>query len=211
MNRTDRMADFIKIAAVLTAAPRWAGALMAADGVPVPPEWLAAWRWAALILSVGMAAAEGLAISYVFNAWRNQGDKRSRLLLWLAILMLVDFGLILAPYIIANVSGATLAGVLQSGPNGLAGSWLLWLWSGAVAASTGLVVGSVGYAQKSPRSEPATGRKAADESPQEFFTCPRCAAEFGSQPALNAHQARHKRDKASQNGKEPATIEERSE
>jgi len=32
----DNQADVIKIAAIITAVPRWAGALMAADGVPVP-------------------------------------------------------------------------------------------------------------------------------------------------------------------------------
>jgi hypothetical protein len=196
-----KQADVIKIAAVLTAAPRWAGALMAADGVPVPDGWIIAWRYAALGLSLGMAAAEGFAISFVFNAWRNQHDKRSRWLLFLAILMLVDFGVILAPYIVANVSGETLSSVLGT-------EWLIWLWSGAVAASTGLVVGSVGYAQKESKAKPATSQPKAAKA---GYTCDSCDELFASQSALNAHSPARCADKLAQNGKEPATeIIERS-
>jgi hypothetical protein len=199
-----KQADVIKIAAVLTAAPRWAGALMAADGVPVPVGWIIAWRYAALGLSLGMAAAEGFAISFVFNAWRNQHDKRSRWLLFLAILMLVDFGVILAPYIVANVSGETLGNVLGTGP-------LLWVWSGAIAASTGLVVGSVGYAQKEPakarQRSKSSKRDSKEETSLTSYACDICGATtgksgepFGSWQAV----AGHKRwEHSSDNGQEP--------
>jgi hypothetical protein len=209
----DSQADVIKVAAVLTAAPRWAGALMAADGVPVPVEWQAMWRIGAFILSLAMAAVEGFAISYVFNAWRNQQDKRSRLLLYLAILMLVDFGMILAPYVVANVSQQELATVL--GP-----SWLLWLWSAAVAASTGLVVGSVGYSQK---EKPATTSSKSKDSQKDSeqvaavtgYACDICGATsnkdgkpFGSWQAV----AGHKRwTHSSANGKEPERKQEEQE
>jgi len=193
----DREADIIKIAAVLTAAPRWAGALMAADGVPVPPEWMVAWRIGAFGLSLGMAAVEGFAISFVFNAWRNQRDKKSDLLLWLAIIMLVDFGLILAPYIVANVSGQTIAGVLAE-------TWLLWLWSAAVAASTGLVVGSVGYAQRD-KPAPSGSKPAKSESKpaSEQFVCENCLQPFANQSALNAHSPARCAAKLAENGREP--------
>jgi hypothetical protein len=210
---SDSQADVIKVAAVLTAAPRWAGALMAADGVPVPDDWQIAWRIGAFVLSLAMAAVEGFAISYVFNAWRNQQDKKSRLLLYLAIFMLVDFGMILAPYIVANVSQQELATVL--GP-----SWLLWLWSAAVAASTGLVVGSVGYSQK---EKPATTSKTSKSSEKDSkqiaaiagYACDICGATsnkdgkpFSSWQAV----AGHKRWQHShQNGKEPEREQEEQE
>jgi len=194
-----QQADIIKIAAVVTAIPRWAGALMAADGVPVPPGWEAWWRTAALVLSILMAVAEGFAIAFVFNCWRNQQDKRSRFLLVLAVAMLVDFGLILTPYIVANVNGVELADVLSD-------SWAVWLWAAAVAASTGLVVGSVGYAQKEKPSQPAKKQAASKPEPvQAGFTCESCGQDFASQGALNAHGPARCAKKLATNGKEPAT------
>lgn len=214
MNNRDREADIIKVAALLTAAPRWAGALLEADGVPALAAWAGWWRVAALLLSLGMAAVEGFAIAYVFNAWRRERANGTSLLLWLAILALADFGIILAPYVAANVSGVPLRAVLGSGP-------LLWLWSIAVAASTGIVVASVGYAQRSSdpasgTSEPkrehkAKGEPASDEA-SDGYVCdfPGCGRSFGSQQALNAHSGAHKapalggRDKATAaNGREP--------
>jgi hypothetical protein len=198
-----KQADIIKIAAVLTAAPRWAGALMAADGVTNPTEW-GWWLWVAFGLSLAMAAVEGFAISFVFNAWRNQHDKRSRWLLFLAILMLADFVIIVAPYVVANVSGEPLTDVLGTG-------WLLWVWSVAVAASTGLVVGSVGYAQKEKPAK-SGGKRATSETKPTIagYTCGSCKEPFASQAALNAHGPARCADKLAQNGKEPTEIIERS-
>jgi len=124
------------------------------------------------------------------------------LLLWLAVIMLVDFAVILTPYIVANVSGQDLATVL--------GDDLLWLWAVAVAASTGLVVGSVGYAQK---EKPATsGKKSAkkqDQSKPEpataSYVCEACETPFATQGALNAHGPARCAKKLATNGKEPVT------
>jgi hypothetical protein len=137
----DRQADIIKISAVLTAIPRWTGALLEAEGVPIPPEWLGWWRILSAVLSVGMAVTEAFAVSYVLNAWRNQHDKNSWRLIALAICALCVFTVVLAPYVAANVRGMRLPDVLGSG-------WLWWAWSVSVAASTGVVVGATGYAQK---------------------------------------------------------------
>jgi len=201
----DQQADLIKIAAVVTAVPRWAGALMAADGVAVPDGWLVPWRYMAFIMSLAMAAVEGFAISFVFNRWRNQTDKRSALLLWLAVTMLVDFAVILTPYIVANVTGLSLAEVLGT-------SWLLWLWSAAVAASTGLVVGSVGYAQ---RDKPVKAKQISKNSKQDSetitsltsYACDICGATTGkSGEPFTSWQAvaGHKRwEHSNNNGHEP--------
>lgn len=191
-------ADAIKIAAVVTAVPRWAGALMAADGVPVPAGWVEWWQIAAFVMSIAMAAVEGFAISFVFNSWRNQQDKKSRLLLWLAIIMLVDFAVILTPYVVSNVSEEELASVLGTGA-------LLWLWSIAVAASTGLVVGSVGYAQKESKSQPASSQQGSGTKPAKArYICESCELVFATQSALNAHSPARCAEKLHKNGKEPA-------
>jgi len=137
----DRQADIIKVSAVLTAIPRWTGALLEAEGVPIPAEWLGWWRILSAILSVGMAVTEAFAVSYILNAWRNQHDKNSWRLIALAVCALCVFTVVLAPYVAANVRGMHLPDVLGSG-------WLWWAWSISVAASTGVVVGATGYAQK---------------------------------------------------------------
>jgi hypothetical protein len=143
-------ADAIKVAVVATAVPRWTGALLAAEGVPLPAGWLEWWRILSAILSVGMAITEAFAISYILNAWRVQHDKGSRWLILMATITLFIFTLVLAPYIAANVRQMELRDVLGDG-------LLWWMWSAAVAASTGVTVLAVGYAQK---RRPATTPRA---------------------------------------------------
>lgn len=137
----DRTADVIKIAAVATAMPRWVAALLVAEGFVVPETWLAWWVPLSALLSAGMAIVEGLAFAYVFNAWREQSNSRATRLLALAVISGTVFTLVLAPYIAAQVKHQALGDVLGNGI-------LWWLWSAGVAASTILIVASVGYAQK---------------------------------------------------------------
>lgn len=186
----DYEADAIKLAAVITAAPRWVGALLEAEGVPVPVDWLPFWRVGTALLSLGMAFAEAFAINYVFNAWRNQRDKKANKLLLLAVVSLVCFTLVLAPYIAANVRGQKLASVLGA-------DVLWWAWSAAVAASTFVVVASVGYAQKqepaTAQAKPAKADEPAESAEPLGIPChvPGCGKRFATQPALNAHQKAH--------------------
>jgi hypothetical protein len=160
MKRIDQ-ADIIKLSAVVTATPRWVGALMAAEGLNVPDTWLSWWIWLSLFLNAAMAVVEGLAFAYVFNAWRNQKDRASNRLLWFAAISAAVFIIVLAPFIAAQVRDAPMHQVLGD-------DWLLWLWSAAVAASTITIVASVGYAQKQPRERPAKGGKS--EQPQPAIT-----------------------------------------
>lgn len=188
MTHRDYEADAIKLAAVITAAPRWVGALLEAEGVPIPLDWQPWWRVATAALSLGMAFAEAFAINYVFNAWRNQRDRKANKLLGLALISLVCFTLVLAPYIAANVRGLKLADVLGD-------ALLWWAWSAAVAASTFVVVASVGYAQKREQEQPATSQQRASKSEtvaeQAGLPCSICGRQFASQQALNAHQKAH--------------------
>lgn len=148
MPRVDQ-ADAIKVAAVVTAMPRWIGALLAAEGFAIPQDWLWIWVPASALFGAAMALVEGLAFAYVFNAWRNQTDKRSNRLLWLALLSAAIFVIVLAPYIAAQVRSDSLSAIL-------ANDFALYAWSAAVAASTIAIVASVGYAQRMPRRTQAS-------------------------------------------------------
>ena len=57
----------IKIAAVVTAAPRWMIALLVAEGFILPDAWLGWWIVVSAVLSLGMAVVEGMAFSYIFT------------------------------------------------------------------------------------------------------------------------------------------------
>jgi hypothetical protein len=200
MNSKDLTADIIKICAVITAMPRWVGALLAAEGIMIPEQWRGWWIVASAIFNAAMAVTEGLAFAYVFNAWRNQKDKNADRLLWLAIASGATFVIVLAPFIAAQVRSVTLAAMLSA-------DWALWAWSGSVAASTIIIVASVGYAQK--RSLPETASKKSVKSEVQpatsevepvvsqpaaglaSFACQLCPATFASPQALNAHQRAH--------------------
>ena len=140
MTRNFRIDDAtaIKVAAVLVAMPRWIGALLEADGAPLllTDDTRYVWGLFSAFASVGMALVEGFAFWYTLRAWRKSSDG---VLLALIVASMGAFAVVLTPYIMANVSGATLASILRDG-------WLI-AWSSCVSLSTILIVASVGYAQ----------------------------------------------------------------
>lgn len=140
--RLPDQANVIKVAAVVTATPRWVVALLASEGFSLPESWRPYWIIFSVLSAAGMAIVEGVSFAYVFNAWkRENGTRRSNIMLALAILSAALFVVLLSPSIAASVRGQPLATILSSDP-------LLWLWSAVVAASTIAIVASVGYAQK---------------------------------------------------------------
>lgn len=143
----DRQAWIIKLAAVVTATPRWVAALLAAEGLAVPAAWTW-WLGMSALFSAGMALVEGLAFAYVFSAWRNQTDRRANNLLWLTLISAAIFIAVLSPYIAASVAGVRLAEILST-------RLALLGWSAAVAASTIAIVVSVGYAQRAVKTNDA--------------------------------------------------------
>lgn len=149
MNRT---ATLIKIGAVVTATPRWVAALLLAEGFVLPEAWMSWWIPVSAILSAGMAITEALAFAFIFEAWRNQQDKKANVLLIFAGVAAVVFISVVSPYIVASVQGLPLAQVLS-------GVWL-WGWAASVAASTIVIVAAVGYAQKLPKFSPAVKENA---------------------------------------------------
>lgn len=160
--KNDWQATVIKVGAVVTAAPRWVGALLAAEGFPIPADWM--WWWIPLsaIMSAAMAVVEGMAFAYVFSAWRNQKDKSSNILFGMAVGTATVFVLVLAPYIAASVKKVGLYEMLY-------GDVLLYIWSICVGLSTIAIVASVGYAQKQKDTQPAqtkTNKETKSEQPE---------------------------------------------
>lgn len=153
--KSDTQATIIVIAAIVVSAPRWAVALLAAEGFALPADWLEWWVPVSAFLSLGMAIVEGLAFSFVFTAWRNMKKddrKRNDGLLWMALASAAVFVAVLAPSIGANVRGVRLGAVLSS-------SFSLYTWASMVALSTIAIVVSVGFAQKE-NVKPATDTEA---------------------------------------------------
>lgn len=138
----ERQATLIKIAAVAVAAPRWIGALLEAEGVPLPAEWRAWWVIFSAVCAAGMALVEAGAFAFCLRSWRSMSGRSANIMAALISLSAVTFVVVLAPYIAANVSKQTMS-VLLTG-------WALLIWSVAVALSTILIIASVGYAQKRP-------------------------------------------------------------
>lgn len=193
-DKRDWTALIITVCAVITAMPRWIGALLASEGFVVPEDWRAWWIVASAVFSAAMAITEGAAFAYVFNAWRVQKDKSADKLLWFAGISGVTFVVVLAPFIAAQVRSKTLAGMLSA-------DWALWVWSCAVAASTIVIVASVGYAQKRTsgapvRPERSTTKQEIAEVPasqtQELakasYKCADCGREYATVQALSAHK-----------------------
>ncbi len=151
----EHWATVIKIAAVAVAAPRWIGALLEAEGVPLPLEWRAWWVIFSAICAAGMALVEAGAFAYCLRSWRGMTGRSANVMALMIGGSAVTFVIVLSPYIAANVSKMGMSKLLVGG-------WLL-VWSVAVALSTILIIASVGYAQKRPmtRTPDAAGRAIA--------------------------------------------------
>lgn len=133
----------IKIAAAVTAAPRWAIALMPADGAMFPWSSTPWFEIASGVLSLCFAVVEIWATSFIMQAWHEaQADGNDRLArnlrrLWVATLIVLAAALVPPMY----------ANVMRVNVNTFAPA-LLAAWLVCVAASTFLVIGGVGYADR---------------------------------------------------------------
>ena len=128
----------IKIFAALTAAPRWAIALMPADGAMFPWSSEPWFEIASGLLSLAFAVVEIWATSFIMQAWHEAqatGDinlARNLRRLWVTTLVVLAAALV--PPMFANVMRVN---VNTFNP------WLLGAWLTCVAASTFLVIGGV--------------------------------------------------------------------
>lgn len=144
----ERQATLIKIAAVAVAAPRWIGALLEAEGVPLPAEWRAWWVIFSAVCAAGMALVEAGAFAYCLRSWRGMAGRSANIMALMIGASAVTFVIVLSPYIAANVAKVTMSALLTG--------WALLVWSVAVALSTILIIASVGYAQKRPTTRTVT-------------------------------------------------------
>jgi hypothetical protein len=183
MNFQINEAKWIKIFAVMTAIPRWTGALLASEGFEIPETWLVLWIPMSALLSAGMAAVEAWAFAFVFTSWRNQTDKRANRLFGLAVLSAVVFIFVLAPYIGSRVRDVTIAEILT---NDVA----FWLWSIAVGASTITIIISVGYAQRQDKTTKTTRAKKTIVDPIRCW----CGNAAATKQGHSAHTKRHKNE-----------------
>ncbi len=153
-------ADNIKLLAALTAAPRWVTALVVADGAAF--TWGDARAWAVLsaVLSVLFDGVETYAAAYIMRAWRQSkpGSQAERALFALWLVTLAVLVVVMTPPIYANTTHTAF----DSLPNAV-----LLAWSICVAASTFLVVGGVGYAEKTRTA------KASESDPGSFRAKPK--------------------------------------
>ena len=181
----EHWATMIKVAAVAVAAPRWIGALLEAEGVPLPAEWRGWWVVFSAVCAAGMALVEAGAFAYCLRAWRGMSGRTANVMALLIGASAVTFVVVLSPYIAANVSKVSMSKLLVDG-------WPL-VWSVAVALSTILIIASVGYAQKRPVTRQATGSTTAgngdatrrDSGAQRAIT----RTEFLTQWRANGHQS----------------------
>lgn len=139
--KNEYQAWIIKFSSVLTSTPRWVAALLVSEGFSIPEAWKSWWIIISAFMSVGMAITEALAFAYIFEAWRNQKDKSSNKLLFMAVLSAIVFVGVVAPNVASVVRSVPLSEILS---NDIA----LYIWSVFVAASSIVIVASVGFAQK---------------------------------------------------------------
>lgn len=140
--------EALQIAAALAAALRWAIALMPLDGMQFALSSRAWFEPVSFFLSLGFAAVEVMATAYIMRAWRKEADKHTRSLLmslWVFALVLMTFAQV--PPLIANIDGVSVA----TFPLVLKGAWVT-----AGVAMTFVVIGGVGYAEKSLETQPTT-------------------------------------------------------
>lgn len=182
-------ATAIKIAAALSAAPRWIVALLPADGGRFTWGDAPAWIVTSAVLSVCFCVVEVYAASFVMRAWRNAkpGTQPERVLFALWVSTLVVLVAVMSPPMFANVMRREFSALPEP---------LIAVWNVCVAGSTFLVVGGVGYAERAPMRADAPvvrtdaahdARNANADAAQVKVVCSQCGAECKSTQALAAH------------------------
>lgn len=133
--------EILQISAGLAAALRWAIALMPLDGLPFALSSRPWFEPVSFFLSLTFAAVEIGATAYIMRAWRMEPDKHTqRGLMWLWIVALVLMVAAQVPPILANINGVAVTKYPF---------WFQSLWAVCGVAVTFVVIGGVGYAEKS--------------------------------------------------------------
>ncbi len=187
-------ADLIRLLAALAAARRWMTALIIADGATFLWADTPFWRVLSAVLSVLFAGVETYTAAYMMRAWRQAGPGTSleRNLFWLCLVTLLVLVVVMTPPIYANTTRIAFQNLL---------GWVLLIWSICVAASTFLVVGGVGYAEKARATRSQLSPKAISSDDErrtsdaattvESLACDLGGATFPNRFALSGHKRVH--------------------
>ena len=108
----EHWATVIKVAAVAVVAPRWIGALLEAEGVPLPAEWRGWWVVFSAVCAAGMALVEAGAFAYCLRSWRGMTGRSANIMALMISASAVTFVVVLSPYIAANVSKVSMSKLL---------------------------------------------------------------------------------------------------
>ncbi len=201
---SEKQANLIKVAAVVSSATRWIGALAASEGLYVPAEWIPAWRVLSFVMAGAMAAVEAMAFSYALRAWRymRPDSPQAKRMMGLIVLAAATFVAVMTPSIVAYVQHTEIDQVLF----GVG----LWVWGVAVTLSTIVVLMMVGYAQ-GRMAAPAASNTKADTTRYDVsnvsksYTCADCGESFEASHAYAIH--RRWAHRPSKNGQQPEEVE----
>ncbi len=88
------------------------GALLEAEGVPLPAEWRGWWVVFSAVCAAGMALVEAGAFAYCLRAWRGMTGRSANVMALMIGASAVTFVVVLSPYIAANVSKVSMSKLL---------------------------------------------------------------------------------------------------
>lgn len=136
--------------AIIVGAPRWAGAMLAADVGDIGETLDAVLNVFNLISGFAMGPLEVLATAYILNGlrqlnpWVMRSGKRAVNWKWAGMLfffigLLILTPAILGPYILSRINAQGIAAVLPD--------WLQYLWSFSVTIAPVFILGGVAFAQ----------------------------------------------------------------
>lgn len=134
--------------AIAVGLPRWAGAMMGADGIELT-GWLAdVFKIAYGVSGLGMAVLEVLAIGYIFASIRSQPmfqNRKPNLKFWgsaiFGFLILALIPAILTPFMFAQIGEQSLLASLDE-------LGITWAWLLSVVLAPLLIIGGVAFARE---------------------------------------------------------------
>jgi len=189
--KRDWTGDILLLAAVGVGAPRWAGAMLAADVGVIDAKLSNALHVLNLISGMAMGVLEAVAIYYMLGALRGTKPKTTKgkvnwrwwgiVVFSLGSLALTPF--ILAPYIQARMQNFGMTGVLSTAET-------LNRWSIAVTLAPVFIVGGVAFARgikKPTETKKRSTRSAAQAAPRKKYACGGCDERYVKQQSLAAH------------------------
>ena len=187
------------IAAIAVGAPRWAGAMLAADIGEVTGGVSTLLNGLNIISGLAMGPLEVLAMAYMFDSLRkhrptsaHRGRRRINWKWWGVLLFAIGSlaltPTILAPFIVSRMNDVGMVGVLTITTSQL-------LWSIAVTLAPLFVVGGVAFARAGLVSVAATSQVASKSKQQYPRKCEAAGCDYVASDrfAWSAHQKKHVR------------------